>query len=657
MALRFSPFLTSAILSCALVGPIVPHALSEPVPAGPAPLTIGRAVYPLNGPWKFQIGDSPIDQKTNAPLWAEPEFDDSNWESVDFTPRPGIVDPLLKRPGWYPGWTTRGHAGYKGWAWYRVRVLVSVEPGRQLAMAAPYEIEDACQIYANATLIGTFGRFRAPGQSPVFYNNLMPLMYPLPSGDFSSRPRPLTVAFRTWMGTDRLINFPAAGGLHYAPLLGDAEEIRSRNILDRYEDTLTLFGGPLESAAFLLLSIVAASLLLFDRSDPVYPWLAAVLLFSAVAGSVWLFSNYFPEVIDERGALFFWFAVYCPLHMGGWTLVWWKWFRFRRPTWVPWAIGAMTLLYLVVGITSQGFFLDATPIQAQGIFLLAPSVVRLVFLALLAFIVYQGIREHGIEGWIVVPAVLLMATMQFMLELARLHIPAFWKFGGVVFSTENLSNLILSAVVALLLLRRLLHTVQREKQQALDIKQAQEVQQVILPERRTMLPGMIVDCEFHPAREVGGDFFQVIPHPTDGSLLIVAGDVTGKGLQAGMLVALLVGAIRTLAPSDPDPLNILAALNQRLYGRRQAHATCLAVRIAPNGEATLANAGHLPPYINGEPVEVEGTLPLGIIEHPEFSVANFFLAENDRWCWCPTESLKPKTGRANSSGSNALRSC
>jgi serine phosphatase RsbU (regulator of sigma subunit) len=47
---------------------------------------------------------------------------------------------------------------------------------------------------------------------------------------------------------------------------------------------------------------------------------------------------------------------------------------------------------------------------------------------------------------------------------------------------------------------------------------------------------------------VGGDFFQIIPHKTDGSVLIVAGDVTGKGLQAGMLVALLVGAIRTAAP-------------------------------------------------------------------------------------------------------------
>ena len=55
----------------------------------------------------------------------------------------------------------------------------------------------------------------------------------------------------------------------------------------------------------------------------------------------------------------------------------------------------------------------------------------------------------------------------------------------------------------------------------------------------------MIESEYRPAREVGGDFFQIIPHKTDGSVLIVAGDVTGKGLKAGMLVALLVGAIRS----------------------------------------------------------------------------------------------------------------
>jgi serine phosphatase RsbU (regulator of sigma subunit) len=156
------------------------------------------------------------------------------------------------------------------------------------------------------------------------------------------------------------------------------------------------------------------------------------------------------------------------------------------------------------------------------------------------------------------------------------------------------------------------------------------VQRVILPESVTSVPGLAIENEYRPAREVGGDFNQIIPHPLDGSLLIVAGDVAGKGLQAGMLVALLVGAIRMAAEINPEPLFLLHALNRRLLGRGEANATCLAMRIAVDGAVMLANAGHLPPYLNGKPVEMGGALPLGVIDGAEFTVTHFQLQENDR---------------------------
>jgi putative nucleotidyltransferase with HDIG domain len=164
----------------------------------------------------------------------------------------------------------------------------------------------------------------------------------------------------------------------------------------------------------------------------------------------------------------------------------------------------------------------------------------------------------------------------------------------------------------------------------LDVKQAQEMQQLILPAARTTLPGLVVESEYRPASEVGGDFFQIIPHPTDGSLLIVAGDVMGKGLRAGMLVALLVGAIRSTTEFNDDPLFVLQALNRRLLGRGEATATCLVLRMAADGECLLANAGHVPPYLNGEPLAVEGALPLGLIGDAEFSVMRFTLNAGDR---------------------------
>jgi serine phosphatase RsbU (regulator of sigma subunit) len=174
-----------------------------------------------------------------------------------------------------------------------------------------------------------------------------------------------------------------------------------------------------------------------------------------------------------------------------------------------------------------------------------------------------------------------------------------------------------------------------QHEQALDIKQAAEVQQVILPESRTVYPGLLIETEYRAARQIGGDFFQIIPHAADGSdkaggTLIVAGDVTGKGLQAGMTVALLIGAIRSTAELNSNPLAVLEALNRRLIGRDSSQATCLALSIAADGSCTLANAGHLPPYLNGKPLDMEGALPLGMIDGAEFSVMHFKIHPNDK---------------------------
>jgi len=58
-------------------------------------------------------------------------------------------------------------------------------------------------------------------------------------------------------------------------------------------------------------------------------------------------------------------------------------------------------------------------------------------------------------------------------------------------------------------------------------------------------------------------------------------------------------------------------------------ATCLALRIERDGSATLANAGHLPPYLNGNELAIEGALPLGAIPGIDFPVLQFKLAADD----------------------------
>jgi serine phosphatase RsbU (regulator of sigma subunit) len=96
-----------------------------------------------------------------------------------------------------------------------------------------------------------------------------------------------------------------------------------------------------------------------------------------------------------------------------------------------------------------------------------------------------------------------------------------------------------------------------------------------------------------------------------------------------MLVAHLVGVLRNEATHGADPVKILAALNEELAGTRHALATCLALRIDGNGATTLANAGHLAPYLNGAELAMEGALPLGALQGAQFSVTGFRLAGGD----------------------------
>jgi Stage II sporulation protein E (SpoIIE) len=319
-----------------------------------------------------------------------------------------------------------------------------------------------------------------------------------------------------------------------------------------------------------------------------------------------------------------------PLLLGAWVMVWWVWFRLQRPPWLPKAVALLTLGFMVSTVIGENLLYPLISTSVADIFHTVSIAVRLALLVVLILVVIWGIRRQGAEGWFVLPAVVLLIVSLFTEELLLLHIRINWFPFGIRFSLAQAANVVLTAVLFVLLLRRLLLSVRQQRLLALDVKQAQEVQRVILPETVTAMPGLTIENEYRPAREVGGDFNQIIPHSPDGSLLIVAGDVAGKGLQAGMLVALLVGAIRTAEEVNPDPLFILQALNRRLLGRGEAHATCLAMRIAADGAVTLANAGHLPPYLNGKPVEVEGALPLGVIDNAGFTVSHFQLQENDR---------------------------
>lgn len=75
---------------------------------------------------------------------------------------------------------------------------------------------------------------------------------------------------------------------------------------------------------------------------------------------------------------------------------------------------------------------------------------------------------------------------------------------------------------------------------------------------------------------------------------------------------------------------MLAHLNRVLHGQVSGFVTCAAALIAADGSMTIANAGHLAPYRNGEEMAVNSGLPLGILAESDYSETSYQLAQGDR---------------------------
>jgi hypothetical protein len=146
-----------------------------------------------------------------------------------------------------------------------------------------------------------------------------------------------------------------------------------------------------------------------------------------------------------------------------------------------------------------------------------------------------------------------------------------------------------------------------------ELAAAREMQRLMVPEELPASPGFVIESIYRPASQVGGDFFQMIPLD-NGQTLVVIGDVSGKGLSAAMIVSMLIGMLRTVSSITRDPAQILSQINSRLFEHKHSgFVTCLAVCLDASGSVVIANAGHLPPWLNGAEVAFSGSLPLSLV--------------------------------------------
>jgi phosphoserine phosphatase RsbU/P len=174
----------------------------------------------------------------------------------------------------------------------------------------------------------------------------------------------------------------------------------------------------------------------------------------------------------------------------------------------------------------------------------------------------------------------------------------------------------------------------QERRLERDLALARELQMRLLPHARPKLGHLDVAAKFVPARAIGGDLYDFIPYSMS-RLGIVIGDVSGKGAPAAIYAALVSGILRSHAPIEPMPAEMLSAVNLSLAERRieaQFVSLIYAVWDDESRTLTVANSGlPRPIYVHGgknEVIEATG-LPLGLFDEADYDEFQFRMKPGD----------------------------
>ncbi len=583
-------------------------------PAAPLVLNgLGRMTDPVDGVWQFQVGDDLA--------WASPALDDSRWQPIKVG----------------RSWEGQGHRDYTGFAWYRRHIVVpaGTPAHAELALFLP-GVDDAAEVYWNGRLVGSYGKVPP---HPVWYPQQSPQTYSL--GPAQSG----VLAIRVWSAPIVYLNYPEQGGLWVTPRIGTVEGVAALATADHY---LWLQRNQFHFAVCLVCAIIgllALSSWLRDRTRWMLFWLAIPMLkplaqlvifdlpgfstFRLAYGSI-------GEAVAITDAAT-WFLLLYLLDL-----------RFDRRL-VRWT---KILASVTVGLSlidTVMVCLDWTRLfPRQFVYFDVASTIPIELLEMYVLVIVGFALRKRLDAarWLVAIASVVSALETGVSDISGLgvrwtHWPLHHQLYRTLFKIAG-TPINVSTLVELFLLVSILYAAwcysveQNQRQSAIEqeFRSAQEIQQILIPEVLPAIAGYTVTSAYFPAQEVGGDFFQIIPLGSESGeegAIIALGDVSGKGLKAAMTVSLLVGAIHSTVEITQDPAEILAALNRRLYGRMQnGFATCLVLRLDALGRGTIANAGHLPPFLSGSEFPLSPALPLGLLPEAEFETTALHLAAGDR---------------------------
>jgi len=562
-------------------------------------LQTGREpVASLDGFWRFHTGDDTA--------WANPNFDDSQW-------------PLLRSN---QDWGQQGYKNYGGFAWYRFTVAVPEGTSNWSIELGP--METGYQLFVDGQLAGSFGPIlnsrNYTATSRVFD------LPPASASAASHGPRTLHIAIRAWHSP--VWADYAAGGFYGSSYFGDSGLIAQRAATARSLQWNGLVDEYAYAVLGTLVGLVVLVLFFIRREDREYLWFALLLLANAIdiglaiARQLALISFPVFDFVDgfvQAAALFAALAFFSVVLRAP-----------RSRTW--WLVAALLLL------SPPAVFLYVFHVTSVGVAGLLVAFAVLPATVWILVTLLKRALQRDRDALILLVPTLLWQGFPFINSILLMTWQLGWQrwlpYWGMPLLTKPFVLMPGPAVgtififaLLLFLIRRFSLARQEETRLSSELESAHSIQSLLFPAKPPVTPGFTIESVYLPASEVGGDFFQILP-AADGSLLVVVGDVSGKGLKAAMTVGAIIGALRGCGVRKPT--EVLAYLNRVLHGQITGFVTCTAALIAADGNLTLANAGNLPPYRNGQELDVESGLPLGITPDAVYSETALQLDPNDR---------------------------
>lgn len=545
--------------------------LMIPLAAQTLDLTSASGTAALDGVWRMHAGADA--------QWAAPEFDDSDWA----------------------GFPVSGPAPAGEHHTFRIHVRTRNEPDAALMIG---RVGRCYTVDWDGRRLGSFG---TPG---VGQRSFAPrwTVFPIPGAvRAGEHVIVLSVPGTVGLADDREIEF-SRGESRFgarADLEAAAGDLMGRDFRSVLAEILTAFALLLGGFYFLLLP---RSL----RTVTALPWLGAFLAVRAVLLGVTVWNSFGPLAVPLE-----WELLPAAVLTRFYVIALVEFACAITGQKTHWIIRVLEGLALLGGLNESPAL--AVTLGAMG--LLAPLGVACVLLV-------QQRRATAESRRLVWLIVAWSAVFTWSL-LAGAHAPGtFLPLPPFGLWTTDAVSLAMIPVVFTLLMRRT-EVQQTERKQLLgEMEAAREVQEMLVPATRVRTTGYRIQSAYRPMAEVGGDFFQLF-ETADQGVLLVTGDVSGKGLRAAMLVAMIIGLLRQRRSDEPGA--VLAELNRGLAGRVSGgFVTCEAARFSPDGRVRIANAGHLPPYKNARDLKVESGLPLGMVAEGEWEETALTLEQNDR---------------------------